>query len=79
MNATNLYGDSLNSEKLAEENQVCRAMIKQVMDYGVNQRQILMLIYLLGLELESVDNMRAVTALIKSIQTGVFLVNDDEG
>ena len=47
------------------------------MDYGVNQRQVMMLIYLLGMELECVEHMRSVTALVKGIQSGVLLVNDE--
>ena len=77
MNAPNLYGDSLASEKIAEENQTCRGIVKQIMDYGVNQRQVMMLIYLLGMELECVEHMRSVTALVKGIQSGVLLVNDE--
>jgi hypothetical protein len=77
MTGTNLYGDALASEKVAEENQICRGMVKQITDYGVNQRQVLMLIYLLGLELEAVEQMRAITATVKSLQSGVLLVKDE--
>ena len=77
MSGPNLYGESLASEKVAEENQTCRSMIKQIMDYGVNQRQVMMLIYLLGMELESVEQMRSVTSLVKELQSGVLLLNDE--
>lgn len=77
MSSPNLYGDSLASEKIAEENQACRNIIKQIMDYGVNQRQVMMLIYLLGMELESVDQMRSVTSLVKELQSSILLMKDE--
>lgn len=79
MNAPNLYGESLTSEKVAEENQICRGMVKQILDFNVNQRQIMMIIYLLGLELENIDAMRAVTSMVKELQSEVLLIGDNTG
>ena len=77
MTSPNLYGDSTQSDKIAEENQICRDMVKQITGFGVNQRQVLMLIYLLGLELESIEQMRAITSLVKNLQSGVLLMKDE--
>lgn len=79
MNAPNLYGESLASEKIAEENQICRGMVKEILDFNVNQRQIMMIIYLLGLELENIEAMRAVTGLVKEIESSALLIGDTTG
>ncbi len=63
---TMMYGQA-KSEKLAAENQTCRQIIKEINNFGVNDRQRLLLIYLLGIELENVERMRAITCLTKDL------------
>ena len=41
----------LSSEKLAEENEECRKIVKEILNVGLTQRQQMFLIYLLSLEL----------------------------
>ena len=64
MNKTTLYGEA-SSEVRARENQVCRQIVKEVINFGVTQRQMLLVIYLLALELENVENMRNITQVVR--------------
>jgi len=50
----------LSSEKRKE----CREIVREIKQFGVSQRQMLYLIYLLSLELEDVATMRALTKTI---------------
>ena len=42
----------------------CREIVQTVLDYGVNQKEIYQLIYLLSLELENIDHMKQITNFI---------------
>ena len=68
--------------KLTEEKEACRHIIVELNKFGLTQRQILFLIYLLGLELENIEHMREITMLIKELGAEeVFLSlrkDDDE-
>lgn len=68
------YYGKLDSEKQAEHNLVCRKIVKEITDFGVTQNQILMIIYLLALQLEDQEHLRAVTEVVKEIQ-GTFLTD----
>jgi len=61
-----LYGQS-QSEKRAEENTICRQMVREINNFGITQRQALFLIYLLASELENVEHMRAITKLVREL------------
>jgi hypothetical protein len=60
------YGQ-MKSEKMAEENQICRQIVKEISNFGVTQRQSLMIIYLLASELENVEQMQAITKMIRGL------------
>ena len=78
MSSTVHYGTSA-SDRLAEENLTCRKIVKEIGDFGVTDRQRLMIIYLLALELENVQHMREVTATVRGLEgADVFLVDKDE-
>ncbi len=47
-----------------DKRQECRNIVQEIKNYGVTQRQILYLIYLLSLELENVEVMRAVAKCV---------------
>lgn len=66
MTSPTLYGQA-QSEKMAEENQVCRQIVREINNFGVSQRQTLMVMYLLATELENVEQMRALTKLIREL------------
>lgn len=64
-NAT-LYGEA-SSEKAASENQICRQMVREINNFGITQRQTLIVIYLLAAELENVEAMKALTKLVREV------------
>lgn len=66
MNNPVRYGQ-LKSEKIAEENTVCRQIAREISLFGISERQRLMVIYLLATEVEDPERMRAITSLIKDI------------
>jgi hypothetical protein len=72
------YGQ-LKSEKLAEENTVCRQIVKEIANFGVTQRQQLLIIYLLALELENTEQMQNITALVRELAGSDLLLIDQEG
>lgn len=77
METTKLFG-KMNSETVAEENETCRRIVKEVQNFGVTQRQQLMLIYLLALELEDVAKMKAITTLVRDLGEDMFLSGKPE-
>ena len=68
-----MYGQ-LSSEKMAEENLVCRQIVKEISMLGISERQRTFIIYLLAMELENQEHVQAITAVVKDV-TGknVFL------
>jgi len=68
-----LYGQA-KSEKLAEENDTCRQIVREINNFGISQRQSLLVIHLLALELENVEHMRAITRLVRELDTELFLI-----
>ncbi len=72
------YGKSP-GEKVAEENLECRQIVREISNYGITQRQQMMLIYLLALELENVEKMKVITTMVKEVAGDeLFLVANDE-
>ena len=61
-----LYG-KMDTEKLAEEINQCRQIITEINRFGITQRQILKIIELLAMELEDVNKMKKIAALIKTM------------
>jgi len=77
MNEQTLYG-KLSSENFAEENQICRQIVKEISQFGVSERQRLFIIYTLALELEDSSCMKAITSAVKSAENkNVFLSKGD--
>lgn len=66
MNEPVRYGQ-LKSERLAEENQICRQIAREISLFGITERQRLLVIYLLALEIEDPERMRAVTTFVKEL------------
>lgn len=71
------YGQ-LKSEKLAEENETCRKIVREIANFGVSQRQQLMIIYLLSLELENVEHMRTLTLAVKQLGDSELFLSPKE-
>ena len=51
------------------EKSISREIVQEIMNYGVSQKQILDIIYLLALELEDNNLMRSIVDLCKSNKT----------
>lgn len=53
--------------KLSKEKRMeCRQVVQEIKNFGItNQRQLMYLIYLLSLEIEDIDTMKAITSAIK--------------
>lgn len=80
MNAK-LYGQA-QSEKFAEENHVCRQIVREINNFGITQRQTMMVMYLLAIELENSEHMKTLTKVIRDLGGDeLFLIgtqNSDE-
>lgn len=48
----------------SKKKQECREIVQEIRRFGTSQRQMVYLIYLLSLELEDVETMRALTSVI---------------
>lgn len=72
------YGQ-LKSEKIAEENDVCRNIAKEISQFGITERQRLFLIHTLAMELEDVQVMLELTACIKELtKSNIFLSTQED-
>jgi hypothetical protein len=68
-----LYGQ-LQSEKLAKDNQIAREIVREIGNFGINDRQRWLVMYHLAMELENVDEMKEVTSFIKDVKgTDIFV------
>jgi hypothetical protein len=71
------YGQ-LDSERQAAENTLCRELVRDISALEISERQRIMIIYLLALEIEDIELMRALTDPIKVIAGNkVFLSQGD--
>ena len=52
------------------DNSKAREIVQVIMDHGVNQNQVLRIIYLLALELDNREHMLEISNLIKNITEG---------
>lgn len=71
-NNTKMYG-SLDSEKVAKELEAARQIVSEIWNFGVSDRQRLMIINLLALELENNEIMKELTCTIKKYQNNYLL------
>jgi glutathionylspermidine synthase len=68
-----VFGE-LASEKIAEENELCRKIVSEISQYGVSDRQRLFIVYLLSLELEDTELMQILTQTIRQAGTKSFIL-----
>lgn len=73
----NHYGQTNTDEKL-QKVQVCREIVKKIIDYGVNDDQILSIIKFLSCELEDVEKMKALTNFIKEMNNNITFIGNEE-
>jgi hypothetical protein len=73
---------NIEHELSKEKRQACRDIVKEIKEFGVNQRQILFLIQLMAMELENGDAMRAINKAVgevrKEIPVGNKLILTDK-
>lgn len=58
-----VYGE-LTSEKIASDNNIARNIVKEINLFGINERQRWIIIHLLAMELENIEDVRALTSFI---------------
>jgi hypothetical protein len=63
------------SEKDVKENAISRDIVKEILQFGVNDRMILMIIHQLAMNLESIENMKEITTCVRELNTNTFLVD----
>lgn len=76
---TDLKFGELDSEKVAKEKLVCRQILHEINNFGINERQRLFLIYLLSLEIENTLACSDLTTVAKTLcsEAGGMLSNDE--
>lgn len=58
-----------------EKRQTCREIVREIKEFGINQRQLLFLIHLLAMELENGEAMRAISKTIGTVRKEVPVEN----
>jgi hypothetical protein len=58
-----------------DKRQTCREILKEIKEFGVNQRQILFLIHLLAMELENQEAMRAISKAVGDVRKEIPVGN----
>lgn len=67
MDKEDLFGQ-LQSEKLAKESEVAHQIVNEINQFGINERQRWLVLYYLSLEIENVDDMKAMTSFIREVK-----------
>lgn len=65
--STSVYGE-LNAEKLAADSEIAHKIVSEIGQFGVSDRQRLLVIYYLTLELEDIDAMKSLSSYIKELK-----------
>jgi hypothetical protein len=66
------------SEKLAEENLKVREIVNEILNVGVNDRMIILLMYLLSMNIEDNQIMQKTTEFLRYLKEDVFLIDKAE-
>lgn len=76
---TQTYYGELQSEKLTKENETAREIVREINNFGINERQRWLIIYLLSMELEIVEDLKKMTNFIKETKgDNIFLMSSEE-
>jgi hypothetical protein len=68
MSDIKLYGETA-EEKLLREKQQCREIVKEILDFGISERQKYQLIKLIAENLENYFHMKKVIEIIDELET----------
>lgn len=60
------YGSS-DDEKILKESIESKEIVKEIMDHGVSQRQIMFILHDLTMQLENNDHIKRITSLLEEI------------
>jgi hypothetical protein len=64
MTDNNLFGTTQSEKKLGKIT-ICRDIVREIVQFGVSNQQILLIIQLLAYELENIEQMREIVAITK--------------
>ena len=71
--SSGIFIEKTDEELEASQMFECRAIVKNIVNFGVSEKQKLQIIYLMALELESRDALKAITDLVNELKNA----NDD--
>lgn len=83
MSETLMYGQ-IKSESLAKDSKIAREIIREIGLFGINDRQRWLLVYNLALEIENIEEMKALTTFIRDLKgndlfiTKIFGVDEEK-
>ena len=70
------YGIAENSDTM-KESQAAREIVREIMEFGVSQKQLYYIIHDLALNLENRDDMKKFVDLTKDMMDGAVLISND--
>ena len=65
-------------KKITTDRSVARNIVNEILNFGVNQDQIIHVMFLLALNLESNENMREITNFLKKFQENINTEEDGD-
>lgn len=71
---TTTFGQ-LDSEKLAKDSQTAREIVREIGQFGINDRQRWLIIYYLCMELENIEEMKEMTGFITDLKSKELFIN----
>ena len=69
---------SKNVSKIVTDRSKAREIVKEILDFGVNEDQKMHIMYLLAINLDSVKNMKEITNFLKKYQEGINTEKEDD-
>jgi len=73
-----LYGKT-NADKLAEENEIARKIVREISQFEVTERQKYLIMYYLSLELEDIENAQEISSFFKELLPNLTITGIYEG
>jgi archaellum biogenesis ATPase FlaH len=66
----------LQSEKFAQEAQVAREIVKEIMNFGVSQKQMMIIIHSLIMNLENIEHVQTLSSVIRELSDDTYLIDN---
>jgi hypothetical protein len=73
-----IYGQ-LTSEKLANDNLICHKIVSEILNFGIDQRQLKLIIYSLALNIENIEQAQELSGVIKELCPDISISNLSSG